>query len=294
MAEGWYFIAPDAVSYQLDQTSVQRILQSIGNIGMAPVENLRTRGPQQHGETFRDFRLRPRIIPIAMSVLGLTQPFTDHQTWLAAMKPYANASILRREMADASQYELDVRFHAGLSDDLRDIQEYIAPTYAIQLIAFDPVWRKLPLQTQTFSLAALTELTFPITFSIEFGSSTITETVVVAVSGTWWSHPTIVLTGPLTTPTITNSSVGQKIQLNYNIPAGRVVTIDLDPGTKTIEDDLGTNLIGTLSTDSDLFGFHLGVAPEVSGGNNTILVQAGGAVPTSGIAMNWYNKYIGL
>ena len=221
-------------------------------------------------------------------------PFSDHQTWLSAFKPYATAGILRREMTDGAQYELDVRFQSGLNLDLSDYMEWASPKYALQLVAYDPVWRKLPVQTQLFAISELTELVFPMTFPIVWGGSLIDDTTIIAVSGTWKTYPTIALTGPLTNPKVSNESTGQFIQLNYTVPAGRVVTIDLTPGVKTVEDDIGANLIGYLSTDSDLFGFHLGVPPEVSGGNNSIRVQTSGATNDSEVNLSWYSRYVGI
>ena len=296
MAEGWYFIDPLGTSLQLDAPSLNRFLRSIGGIGMPPVDNLDTTGPQQDGATFQDFRLRPRVVPIVLSVktASLAALFTDHQTWLNAMKPYAVASILRREMADGGQYELDVRIKSGMTMDTKDMASPTLQKYGVQFVAYDPVWRKLPIQTQLFSLPDLTQLTFPITFPIEFGGSTIDETTIFGVAGTWKTYPTITLTGPLTNPKVTNSSTSQLVQLNYTVPAGRVVTIDLTPGVKTVEDDLGVNLIGYISTDSDLFGFHLGVSPEVAGGSNSIRIQTSGATVDSEINMSWFSRYIGI
>ena len=296
MAEGWYFIDPTGTSFQLDNKTLNRYFQAIGNIGMPPVENLDMVGPQQDGATFQDFRLRPRIISFAMSVktAALAALFSDHQTWLAAIKPFATASIFRREMADGSQYELDVRFHSGLDMKSNDMRGPTLQKYGVQLIAYDPVWRKLPLQSQLFAISELTELVFPMTFPIVWGGSLIDDTTIVAVAGTWETYPIITLTGPLTNPKVSNESTNQSIQLNYTVPAGRVVTIDLTPGIKTVKDDIGVNLIGYVSTDSDLFGFHLGVPPEVSGGSNSIRVQTSGATNDSEVNMSWYSRYIGI
>jgi hypothetical protein len=113
--------------------------------------------------------------------------------------------------------------------------------------------------------------------------------------GTWLSYPKIIITGPLNDAVITHQETGEKLQLDYNIPAGRIVTIDLAYGVKTVKDDLGVNLIGVLSSDSDLATFHIAPDPEVTGGLNHIsVVGTGEAVGTTQVEVQFLNRYFGI
>jgi hypothetical protein len=117
----------------------------------------------------------------------------------------------------------------------------------------------------------------------------------IAYLGTWLTYPKIIITGPLNDAVITNQETGEKIELDYNIPAGRIVTIDLAYGVKTITDDLGVNLIGVLSADSDLATFHIAPDPEVTNGLNHIAITGTGeSIGTTQIEIQFYTRYIGI
>jgi hypothetical protein len=113
--------------------------------------------------------------------------------------------------------------------------------------------------------------------------------------GTWLSYPKIVITGPLNDAVITHLETGEKIQLDYNIPAGRVVTIDLAYGEKTVKDDLGVNLIGVLTSDSDLATFHIAPDPEIVNGLNHISIAGTSeSIGTTQIEIQFLNRYFGI
>jgi hypothetical protein len=127
---------------------------------------------------------------------------------------------------------------------------------------------------------------------IEYSTAGITN---ITYLGTWLTYPKIIITGPLNDAVITNQETGEKIELDYNIPAGRVVTIDLAYGVKTIQDDLGVNLIGVLSSDSDLATFHIAPDPEVAGGLNHIsIVGTGESLGVTQVEIQFLNRYFGI
>jgi hypothetical protein len=298
VAEGWYFIDPNSNSYRIDDLTANRVLEAIGGMGMPPVKNLKTVAPQQHGETFRGFRLKPRVINLAYVVKGASEAalYNDHQTWLAAMKPFDTAAKFRREMADGSQYEIDVRYNSGLLLDTKDRIGVAAERYGVQLIAFDPVWRKLPLQSKTFTVTGF-DLVLPFVLPQTLPSSLLNITDTVTLAGTWRAYPVITLTGPMTNPKVTNLTTNQKIEISVGgvvIGLGETVTIDLSPGVKTVKKNDGTDLYSKLTTDSDIFGFYLKDPTEVSGGENQISVYASACTSASGVKVEWYHRFIGI
>ncbi len=294
MAEGMEWVDPGGGTVSL---SSGVSLADEGELGMPPNKHYVIRGAQQHGATRQGFKLDPRIINLLFYKKDTSREnfFTNRQTYLATFRPWTSTGILRKELPCGTKYELDCHYNRGLSLGRRDQVSAYSQKFAVQLIAFDPVWRKMPINTQSFALSALTELEFSITFPITFGSGVIDESVTVQNGGTWESYPQIVITGPLTNPIITNSSTGEKIQMTYAIGASEVVTIDTAPGVKTITNGSGTNLISKMSSDSDLGTFHLAADPEVASGNNSIRVQGSAAdSATTDITMKWYDKYIGI
>ncbi len=128
-----------------------------------------------------------------------------------------------------------------------------------------------------------------------FGTAFLTDTQIINYVGTWKSLPVLIITGPIFTPRIDNLTTGEKLEFSSNIAAGRVVTIDLAYGVKSVTDDLGNNLIGQLTTDSDLATFHIAPDPEAPNGVNQIQIQGGGAVPgETSVELRYFTRYFGI
>ena len=124
------------------------------------------------------------------------------------------------------------------------------------------------------------------------GTGFISEAESITYTGTWHTHPTLILTGPLEHPSIVNETIDQQISMDYNIPDSDVVTIDLS--ALTCQDQDGVNLIGTLSADSQLSTFVLEPSPAVTGGINRVLLSAGGAGANSDFIIEYVRRYIGV
>ncbi len=133
------------------------------------------------------------------------------------------------------------------------------------------------------------------TLHLTFGSSLISQTFNVNYPGTWKTFPRIIIVGPLDNFRIDNLTTGEHIELTFNIPPGRTVTIDLRSGRKTVVDDLGTNLIGTVTADSQLGTFHIAAAPEAPLGVNQFRITGVSAEEgTSQVTLEWLNRYYGI
>jgi hypothetical protein len=75
-------------------------------------------------------------------------------------------------------------------------------------------------------------------------------------TGTWdGDQIDIIITGPIDNPIITNHTIDSSIELQYNIPAGDYVTITIRPEYVTVIDNHGNNLIGSITSISDLVDF---------------------------------------
>ncbi len=131
-----------------------------------------------------------------------------------------------------------------------------------------------------------------------FGSATLSENFTINYGGTWNAFPTIDVTGPWDNFTITNSATLETLDLGYNIGSGETVTFDLGYGVKSVTNQNGTNLIGSLSTDSDLATFHLAPDAEVTtglaDGINPLLVTGNNLTAGSLLVVSYYTRYIGI
>ena len=298
------YISPDGEIYDFN-TTTDRFLVSIGNLGMPQIEYLTQRGPFQHGVTPLDYYLQPRVIQLMhrRNACGRQRYWDVRADILSQIRPnrqLANSfetGVLRKVLPDGNKRDISVLVQEGPRFDPQIGGEWDEWSIqdVIRFIAFDPTFFDPTDETYTFVLSSLTELVFPIVFPIEFGSSNIDDTETFTYTGTWLSYPTITIVGPLNIPQIWNSVTGEKIVLYYNIPAARTVTINLEYGNKTVEDDLGTNLIGTVTTDSDLATFHVAVDPEAPNGVNTFRAQGADAVPgETSITITFKDRYIGI
>ena len=133
---------------------------------------------------------------------------------------------------------------------------------------------------------------------ITFGSATLSEGFVINYEGTWDAFPTISVTGPWDNFTITNGATLETLDFGYNIDSGETVVFDLAYGTKSVTNQNGTNLIGSLSTDSDLATFHLATDSEVTtglaDGINPMVVTGTNLDENSALVLIWYTRYIGI
>ena len=133
---------------------------------------------------------------------------------------------------------------------------------------------------------------------ITFGSATLSEGFVINYEGTWDAFPSISVTGPWDNFTITNGATLETLDFGYNIDSGETVVFDLAYGTKSVTNQNGTNLIGSLSTDSDLATFHLATDSEVTtqlaDGINPMTVTGTNLDENSALILEWYTRYIGI
>jgi hypothetical protein len=299
------YITPDGEVYRFNNNIDKFMIAGIGGLGMPPVEYRTQRGPFQDGETPLGFVLGPRVITLLHRYNGeCRQDYWDHRAeFMNFIRPNRQtlgsfqSGVLRIIQPNNAMRDLSVFIQSGpgFMGTQQGRWDEFSFQEAIQFIAHDPVLFD-PNQT----LADLTlpsvsdELEFPITFPIEFGSDGSVPTNEIVYVGTYKSYPTIIMQGPLIQPVIQNITTQEKIQLESTIVSGRTVTINLEFGNKTVTDDLGNNLVGELTSDSDLATFHLEPAPGAPGGVNEIGIAAGETDANSRIAISWFDKYIGV
>ena len=138
----------------------------------------------------------------------------------------------------------------------------------------------------------------PNALGITFGSATLSESFTIIYTGTWNSFPTIEVTGPWDNFTITNLATLETLDFGYTIDGGETITFDLAYGVKSVVNNLGVNLIGSLSTDSDLATFHLtpdaSVTTALADGVNLMMVTGTNLNENSNLVFSWFTRYIGI
>lgn len=313
----WY-ISPDGQTYQFDNAS-DDILLAFQGYGMPGIDYISQQGPFQHGKTLLDYRLQPRIIQLEHR----RQSCDRYDYWanrgglLNLLRPnrqYANQfdlGKLRKILPGNVRRDIDVLVQQGPQFAARnDGGDWLDFTDTIQFIAPDPTFYDPDTVIVTWMITVTDELFFfsaafpdDLFFPCSFGTDVLTGTASIHYTGTWLAYPTFVMTGPINQPTIENLTTGEKIQLLYYVGVGEIVTIALPFGSKSVTNNFGANLIGTVSTDSDLATFHIAPEPEAAwcgthprpcGVNNFSVAGAGGVAGLTAIEMRYYTRYIGI
>lgn len=300
------YITPDGRTYPFHTPHpIGRWVISYSGFGTPPIEYVTERGPFQHGETVRDYFLRPRVIQLL-----IRQGFCDRVAWwggradlLNEIRPNRQATPTGVQPGELQLVETDgtIRsLHVWIQDgprfEARESGQWDEWAFqeVLRFIAYDPIAFDPTQVTAAFVVALDPNLVFPITFPIQFGTGVLDEALDVTYPGTWLSFPVITIVGPIENPRIDNVTTGEKIELTANIAAGRTITIDLTEGNKTVVDDLGNNLLGQVTPDSDLGTWHLAPDPEAPLGVNTLRLRGTNPTGSTAVSLAYFERYFGF
>lgn len=294
------YLRPTGVRYNLHAPPSSVVLQQEG-FGAPPIEYVTDRAPFQHGDTVRSFHLasRPVQLVILQNFCSRADYWDGRARLLDTLRPnritdFNNPGKLRYYLANGETRQLDVMPEAGPGfAPAQQGWRAWSFTETLRFTAHDPAWYDPTQQNVVFTAEATAadQLVFPATFPITFYS--FGGSAAIQYEGTWVEYPTLVLTGPIQSPLITNSATGDSIQLGYNISTGETVTITLR-GVKSIVNQAGTNLLNYLTSDSDLTTFGLYPDPVATNGVNTISVSGSGTDNNSTVTIRYYNRYFGI
>lgn len=132
----------------------------------------------------------------------------------------------------------------------------------LQFTCYDPIiYAATSITTGDITAPGGGGFTFPVFFPIVFTGSTATGRVTVYNDGNVPTYPTVILSGGLTTPVITNETTGEYFKLNYTIPAGRSVTVDMKHKRALL--DGGLNVAQYIDTGSTWWALQTGMGNRI-------------------------------
>lgn len=185
--------------------------------------------------------------------------------------------VLRRHLSNGEIRDLVVHIGEGPQfDDQPDGWRENSFRELIRFVAYHPVMYDPTMRIQTYLI----------------GTGDISVSENITYDGTWEEHPTLVITGPLHEPMITNEDTGDLIALTYDIPDGDTVTIDCSQ--LTIKDNHNQNLLGMLTPESSLATFRMEADPVVAGGVNSIAIMGHGAGANTDFEVRYYRRFVGI
>jgi len=270
-----------------------------------PTSSMRTeRGPFQHGDTILGYVLRPRTISFVLrrNECSREEYWNARAELMDILRPNRHGAqfdimTLRKILPNGSMRDIRV-----IVNNTPDFEESRKGTWdefsyqeALRFIAHDPIFYDPVLNLFSYKPAADGDsLAFPITFPIQFSVDDSIEAFDLSYNGTWETFPNIIINGPINEPSIRNITTGDVISLDYNVPEDVDVSISLEYGNKTIVDSSGNNLIGLLTSDSDLASFSLAAIPRATDGINSIGVGGYGITSATEIIFRYFTRYIGV
>lgn len=275
-------------------------LLSYGNLGSPPTRFITRRGYLQDSQTEVAYVLDSRTISVEL----WHSPACDRQTYwtyrgelLDFLRPNRNGPMtFTIRTPNGNVRSIIVRADPGLVFPSQSDNNNWNIREGMDFLCFDPTFFDASQVVTVLSSSTQTQLVFPITFPITFGTSDVFLTTGnITYVGTWKSYPTITITGPYTRANIRHVQLGINITLSVAIAAGESRIIDLTPGSQSITDAAGNNKFSDLGVGSDLVDFALYPAPEVAGGIQTITVQlVGGVAGVSTASIRYYTRYFGI
>lgn len=257
------------------------VLKAYGNYGAPPTEWITRRGYKQHGVTEVDFLVSPRTVSVQLFQItpcdreSYWQNRHDLHEILRPNRGGAITYILRQ--AGGNKRALMVRANSGaIFPPQADNNSWVIDE-PIDFVAFDPIWFDPDTVEADIALTVDSDLIFPITFPIEFGTNGAQFIYPITYTGTWKSYPTLTLTGPYTSAIIENLTTGISIELLQGISEGETRIITLTPGAQSIKDAAGVNYFADLAPGANLVGFAIEPDPIAPGGIQTIRAVLQGA-----------------
>ncbi len=286
----------DGTTYDLNDLTTYTHLRSAG-FGMPPVRRLTQQGPMQHGVSDVGYRLQPRILQLVMFI----DEDDEDAYWgrrnaiLDIFKPSDTVLQLQTVHGAGVVRQLDCHYSGGLELG-SDGRMGWAHRMGIELYCPEPSWYNPTADIVTYTGTLVGGLYFPALVPLLFSGGTYVDNTDITYVGTWRSYPTVLITGPCDRAIVENLTTDEKLDMTYTLLAGESITIDCSYGVKTaIKQPGDVNMIGYLSSDSDLATFHLEPAPVAPLGINDMQVTIVGAEATIGlVTISYYSRYIGV
>lgn len=152
--------------------------------GMAPSHDVAERGPMQHGETFKDFRLDPRTLSLVLGIEADSKADLDDRrdALLRLFRPSRSVS-LRKILDNGETRQIDCRTSGGLPFSSQD-RVSVQMKVAVMLKAHDPTWYDPTQVTVNFGVAGGgSGFAVPTAIPSSIGSSTLDQTKAITYGG---------------------------------------------------------------------------------------------------------------
>lgn len=276
-------------------------LISYGGFGAPPTQFITRRGYKMNGQVFIDSLLNERRIEVDFwhsPACNRQDYWNTRATLHNILRPNRGGMLtLTLYQPGGNQRAIKVFADPGFEfpperDNNWSIREQLS------FVALDPIWFDPDTTSTDYAMTGQvnTDLVFPITFPIQFGTSgLIFSTGSITYPGTWKTYPTFTITGPYTSVSIINMQTNAVLTMVVPINAGETRIIDLTPGSQRVEDINGVSRFNELGEDSNLIDLNIRPDPEVAGGIQTIrVIMLNGTMGQSSARISYFNRYFAI
>jgi hypothetical protein len=278
--------SPGGTSVEFDKNSdTYKLLKNYDGFATADLTYRTTTAPYQQGETLLSTQFNARRLMFSVMVIApsLTDVQAATQTLIRLFNPLAGNGVLAFKYEDGTSYYLSCSGRATTSVGGRGL------TYQVvnfNMTAHDPFWYT---SYQAASLGTTSTATFPLVFPFVLPSNT--ANTIVTNNGDIDAAATIIITGDVTNPKITNNTTGEFFEFTINMDANDTMTITTGFGNKTIyyyDYSGGTTVNGFQYLNED------SVFWELIPGENEIIFTSDAVDAATRVSLSWRDRYSGV
>lgn len=287
------WVEPDGTTHALNYATAGIGLRKEGSIGrngafMPPVAFVEDLVPNQAGSRLRAVRIRPREVdlPIYCEAADEATLRTTLRSILGWFDPQRGDGTFRVQAPGGDVRQLVCRYAGGLEMVESGQQGGVTwQQFVLILRAVDPYWYAPNAISKTYLLATATTSFFPI-FPLRLSGSTVFADDSVVNGGDVEAWPVWTVVGPGSSIYLRNLTTGQFINVNTTLATGEILTVDTRPGKKSIKKSDGTNLFGSMSSDSAMWSF--------ARGTTAIRVEMASSTVDSSVSYSYFPRYLGV
>lgn len=280
-------VIQSSVETSISDGTVSRLLFTEGT-GMNPRHDITQVAPQEHGETFIDYRLDKRHIDLLLLLQGTQAQMTTKRRQLMGLFHPDFLTVLRFSTTDGLR-DIAVRFTDSFtvpSADRMPLSQRVRISFNAYKPFYDPSGVYLPFALGGGGGAFVVPMTVP--FFLGTGTLNMSLSTDNNAPDFWRARPIITITGPITDAKITNVTTGKVIDFTGNsIGSGVVYVIDTRTDAPTVTEGT-TNRIDKITAASDLAGFY------ISRGTTTFLVTGTGITAVSLVEIRFNAQLLGI
>lgn len=293
-----------------------KFLMSEAGTGLPPFHYVTQRGPFQHGTSVVDFFARPRVV-----TQRYRWPAQNRNDWWALRTALVDrvrpnrqfggatrtaALTLRKYLPDGNPWDLRVMPDRAPNFEQRGGRGWDewALDEVLRFVAHDPIYFD-PTQTVVTSDLADDQLVlgdqaqgiaggldFEPGERIYFGGG---REVSVVYTGTWLSWPRIEIVGPVTNPALSADASGGLVAFSgVTLAAGEILTIETEPGSRSVSTPIQGDLIGSVTESSTLTRVFLAPEPLAEDGINTLRLTGSDMTDATTLRVRYHTRKVGL